>query len=53
MPPNDATARSEVNKYLKTLVDVYQNTNDNTSYLIIAGDFNAIADKYMDKLHIF
>ncbi|CAB4402518.1 unnamed protein product [Rhizophagus irregularis] len=52
MPPNDATVRSEVNNYLKTLVDVYQNTNDNTTYLIIAGDFNAIVDKYMDKLHV-
>ncbi|CAG8711128.1 666_t:CDS:1 [Rhizophagus irregularis] len=52
MPPNDTTARSEVNNYLKTLVNVYQNTNDNTTYLIIAGDFNAIVDKYMDKLHV-
>jgi hypothetical protein len=44
-------SKDEVINYFKDLVDEYYKTQKNT-YHIIAGDFNAIVDKHLNKLHL-
>jgi hypothetical protein len=50
MPHDNVESKDEVINYLKDLVDDYYKTQKNT-YHLIAGDFNAIVDKHLNKLH--
>jgi exonuclease III len=47
IPPNDKDQRDEVLRQLRMLIE--DTEHDNSNYLIILGDFNAVVDPMLNK----